>query len=170
MTSANPNLGDLRFLRRVFNVLLYSLVATYSRFGGIKCLHLQSWNAEYEDSSMFIRNVSVLLLKSSNYKYTHREVLSTLIEVRGFPQVRPRKRQDTIRPRHPSNCVSRATWWTTEKSGFDSRDGREALLLSTASRPALGPDQPPIRWLTGALSLGVKRPGRKADFNLVVRL
>jgi hypothetical protein len=27
----------------------------------------------------------------------------------------------------------------------------------------LGPTQPPIEWLPGALSLGVKRPGRKVD-------
>jgi hypothetical protein len=31
------------------------------------------------------------------------------------------------------------------------------------SRAALGPTQPPIRWVTGALSLGVKRSGREAD-------
>jgi hypothetical protein len=28
---------------------------------------------------------------------------------------------------------------------------------------ALGPTQPPIQWERGALSLGVKRPGREAD-------
>jgi hypothetical protein len=28
---------------------------------------------------------------------------------------------------------------------------------------ALGPTQPPIQWVLGALSLGVKRPGREAD-------
>jgi hypothetical protein len=27
----------------------------------------------------------------------------------------------------------------------------------------LGPTQPPIQWVWGALSLGVKRPGREAD-------
>jgi hypothetical protein len=27
----------------------------------------------------------------------------------------------------------------------------------------MGPTQPPIQWKTGALSLGVKRPGREAD-------
>jgi hypothetical protein len=31
------------------------------------------------------------------------------------------------------------------------------------SRTALGPTQPPIQWVAGALSLGVKRPGREAD-------
>jgi hypothetical protein len=34
------------------------------------------------------------------------------------------------------------------------------------SRPALGPTQPPIQWVPGALSLGVKRPGREADHSL----
>jgi hypothetical protein len=37
------------------------------------------------------------------------------------------------------------------------------FLFSEASRPALGPIQPPIEWVPGALSLGVKRPGREAD-------
>jgi hypothetical protein len=37
------------------------------------------------------------------------------------------------------------------------------IKLSTASRTALGPTQPPIQWVPGAISLGVKRPGREAD-------
>jgi hypothetical protein len=47
--------------------------------------------------------------------------------------------------------------------GFDSRCGLGIFLLTTASRTALGPTQPPIQWVPGALSLGVKRPGREAD-------
>jgi hypothetical protein len=35
--------------------------------------------------------------------------------------------------------------------------------LTTACRTALGSTQPPIQWVPGALSLGVKRPGREAD-------
>jgi hypothetical protein len=31
------------------------------------------------------------------------------------------------------------------------------FLLSTVSTPALGPTQPPIQWVLGAHSLGVKR-------------
>jgi hypothetical protein len=31
------------------------------------------------------------------------------------------------------------------------------------SRKALGPTQPLIQWVSGVLSLGVKRPGREAD-------
>jgi len=35
-------------------------------------------------------------------------------------------------------------------------------LFITASRPALGPTQPPIQWVSGAIFLGVNRPGREA--------
>jgi hypothetical protein len=41
--------------------------------------------------------------------------------------------------------------------------GAGNFLFTTASRPALGPTQPPFQWVPGALSLGVKRPGREAD-------
>jgi hypothetical protein len=34
------------------------------------------------------------------------------------------------------------------------------------SRPALESTQPPIQWVLGALSLGVKRPEREADHSL----
>jgi hypothetical protein len=47
--------------------------------------------------------------------------------------------------------------------GFDSRRGLGIFLFSTASRPALGPTQPPIRWVLRALSPGVKQPGCEAD-------
>jgi hypothetical protein len=40
---------------------------------------------------------------------------------------------------------------------------REHLTQITAYRPALGPTQPPMQWVLGALSLGLKRPGRGAD-------
>jgi hypothetical protein len=33
----------------------------------------------------------------------------------------------------------------------------------TASRPAVGPTQPPIQWVPGTLSLRVNQPGREAD-------
>jgi hypothetical protein len=39
----------------------------------------------------------------------------------------------------------------------------EPQIICIASRKALGPTQPPIQWVPGALSLGVKRPVREAD-------
>jgi hypothetical protein len=47
--------------------------------------------------------------------------------------------------------------------GIDSRRGLGIFLFTIASRTALGPTQPPIQWVPGALSLVVKRPGREAD-------
>jgi hypothetical protein len=53
--------------------------------------------------------------------------------------------------------------WTVGVLGFDYRQGLGIFLFTTASRTALGPTQSPIQWVTGALSLGVKLPGREAD-------
>jgi hypothetical protein len=47
--------------------------------------------------------------------------------------------------------------------GFDSRRELGIFLFTTVSKTALGPTQPPIQWVLGALSLGQKRPGREAD-------
>jgi hypothetical protein len=48
--------------------------------------------------------------------------------------------------------------------GWISSPGRGMiLLLSTSSRPALGHIQPPIQWVPGALSPGVKRQGREGE-------
>jgi hypothetical protein len=47
--------------------------------------------------------------------------------------------------------------------GFDSRRGLGMFLFTTASRTALEPTKPPMQWVPGSFSLGVKRPGREAD-------
>jgi hypothetical protein len=41
--------------------------------------------------------------------------------------------------------------------------GLGIFLFTTPSRPTLRPTQPPIQWVAGALSLGVKREEREAD-------
>jgi hypothetical protein len=53
--------------------------------------------------------------------------------------------------------------WMIRVLGFDSWQGLGIFLFTTASGTALGHTKPPIQWVPGALSLGVKRPGREAD-------
>jgi hypothetical protein len=61
--------------------------------------------------------------------------------------------------------ATRLTGWTIGVLGFDSRRVLGTFLLTTASRTALGPTQPPIQWVPGALSRGggVKRSRRESD-------
>jgi hypothetical protein len=47
--------------------------------------------------------------------------------------------------------------------GFNSRRGLGIFFLTTASRPALGPTQPPFQWVSAFLSLGVKRSVHEGD-------
>jgi hypothetical protein len=62
-----------------------------------------------------------------------------------------------------SQSVQRlATGRTTKGSEFESRQVKK-YLFSAVSRPALELTQPPIQWVSGDLSLGIKRPVREAD-------
>jgi hypothetical protein len=53
--------------------------------------------------------------------------------------------------------------WMIGVLGFDSQQGLGILLFTTVFRMALGPIQPPIQWMPGALSLGIKWLRREAD-------
>jgi hypothetical protein len=61
-----------------------------------------------------------------------------------------------------------ATGWKIGVLGFDSRRELGIFLFTTASRRTLGPTQPPIQWVPGALSMGVKRLEREADHSHLV--
>jgi hypothetical protein len=52
-------------------------------------------------------------------------------------------------------------WMTGVQSQAGAWEGR--VFFTTASRPALGPTQPPIQWAPGGLTPAVKRPGREVD-------
>jgi hypothetical protein len=53
--------------------------------------------------------------------------------------------------------------WIVEVLGFDSQKGLRIFLFTTVSKPALRTTQPPIQWVPGAPSLGVKLPGCEYD-------
>jgi hypothetical protein len=60
--------------------------------------------------------------------------------------------------------------WTTEELVFDSWQGQDIFLLSTAFKPVLGPTQSPIQRVPASVCPGVKQSGHEADLPLVLRL
>jgi hypothetical protein len=58
-----------------------------------------------------------------------------------------------------SNTVNIMTRLWAGRLGLDSRQGLGCLLLDTVSRPALGPIQPPIQWVSEIISPAGKATG-----------
>jgi hypothetical protein len=50
-----------------------------------------------------------------------------------------------------------------DKLALDSRQVQENFLFPRTYISSIRPSQPPIQWIPGVLSLGVKRPGLEAD-------
>jgi len=80
-----------------------------------------------------------------------------------FNWLRPLKR-DKETKRHSFSCFSptycsRDTICKTSGSGFDPRNNLLEFYIFSALRST----HPPIQWVPGALSLGVKRPEREAS-------
>jgi hypothetical protein len=61
------------------------------------------------------------------------------------------------------SAVGIVTGYWLDDRGVGVRVPVGSRIFSTSSRPALGPTQPPIQWVPGALSPGVKLRGREAD-------
>jgi hypothetical protein len=53
-----------------------------------------------------------------------------------------------------------------DQAGFDSWEWKKIFLSSIASISPLGLIQPPIQWVLGTCSLGVKQPGHEAGHSL----
>jgi hypothetical protein len=56
-----------------------------------------------------------------------------------------------------------AVGYRLDDRGFESRQGLRIFLFTTVSVTALEPTQPPVQWVPGAISVGVKRPERETD-------
>jgi hypothetical protein len=62
-----------------------------------------------------------------------------------------------------NNVVGIVTGYGLVDGGFGVQVLVGSRIFSVSSRRALGPTQPPIEWVLGAFSPGVKRQGREAD-------
>jgi hypothetical protein len=59
--------------------------------------------------------------------------------------------------------MAQSEWPQNARPWFNSRLVQETFLCSTELGLAVGPTQPPIPWVAGAVSPGTKRPGSEAQ-------
>jgi hypothetical protein len=63
------------------------------------------------------------------------------------------------------SSVGIATGYRLDDRGVGVRVPVGSRIFSTSSRLAMRFTQPPIQWVPGVISPGVKRPGREADYS-----
>jgi hypothetical protein len=68
----------------------------------------------------------------------------------------------SLKIRSRGSSVSIVTRLQAKTAGFVFRQ-ELGFLFATSSRPTLGSTQPPMQWVSAAISPEVKRPGREAD-------
>jgi hypothetical protein len=64
-----------------------------------------------------------------------------------------------------AQLVSRLGYGLNDRGSVPSMDSDVSFFFATASRLALRPTQPPIRWVPGDLSPEVKCPGCEAEYS-----
>jgi hypothetical protein len=68
-----------------------------------------------------------------------------------------------MKSRDSSVCTALGDGLDDQDSGFRFPAGDGNFYLHHCIQNSSGPTQPPSQWVSGALPLGVKRPGREAN-------
>lgn len=81
----------------------------------------------------------------------------------GSVVMQQRKKLSTVFTSIERNFCTASIWysyyvthWTSEDSGFDSRQGNKFCQFSIISRQALGPTQPPVQWVPECFFPGIQ--------------
>jgi hypothetical protein len=107
-------------------------------------------------------NIPTCLRKMFHINDTERNnVFYVLYFICGMPPNGPPPISALYGERRRDSVVGIATGRPRRRSSSPGRV--KSFLFSKSSRPALRSTQPPIQWVAGALSPGVKRPGSEAD-------
>jgi hypothetical protein len=89
----------------------------------------------------------------------------TRIYLTALPQTSKRHLSQSLRRLRKEMEVLSVIPWSSGCQCWSNEDEftHPSDVTYSKTRPALGPTQPPVQWVTGALSLWVKRPGHEAD-------